>query len=37
VIAGIIAGNLIVKRVDNKVFAVVVYSCLLITGIFMLI
>ena len=37
VIAGIIAGNLIVKRVDNKVFAVVVYSCLLVTGIFMLI
>lgn len=37
VIAGIIAGNLIVKRVDNKVFAVIVYSCLLVTGIFMLI
>ena len=37
VIAGIIAGNLIVKRVDNKVFSVVVYSCLLATGIFMLV
>jgi len=37
VIGGIIAGNLIVKRVNNKVFSVVVYACLLVTGVFMLI
>ena len=37
VIGGIIAGNLIVRRVNNKVFSVVVYACLLITGIFLLV
>jgi uncharacterized membrane protein YfcA len=37
VIGGIIAGNLIVRRVNNKVFSVVVYACLLVTGIFLLV
>lgn len=36
-VAGIVAGNLIVRKVDNKVFSIVVYACLLVTGIFMLI
>ena len=36
-IGGIIVGNLIIKRVNNRVFSVVVYSCLLVSGIFMLI
>lgn len=36
-VAGIIAGNLIVRKVDNKVFSIVVYACLFVTGIFMLI
>ena len=36
-IAGIVAGNLIVRKVDNKVFSIVVYACLLVTGVFMLI
>ena len=37
VIGGIIAGNMIVRRVNNKVFSVVVYACLLVTGIFLLV
>lgn len=36
-VAGIVAGNLIVRKVDNRVFSVVVYACLLVTGVFMLI
>ena len=35
-IAGIVLGNLVVKHVNEKVFSVVVYACLLATGIFML-
>ena len=34
--AGIIAGNIIVSRVNEKIFSLVVYICLLATGIFML-
>ncbi|MBQ5391069.1 MAG: TSUP family transporter, partial [Spirochaetales bacterium] len=36
VAAGIIAGNLIVRRVNEKVFSLVVYICLLVTGVIML-
>ena len=35
-VAGIIAGNVIVRRVNEKLFSLVVYICLLVTGIFML-
>lgn len=37
VITGIILGNLVVKRVNEKAFTVVVYVCLLISGVFMLV
>ena len=37
VIAGVILGSLAVSKVNGKVFTLLVYICLLLTGIFMLI
>jgi len=36
-LAGIVLGEVVAKRVNDRIFTILVYICLLLTGIFMLI